>query len=520
MDTGAGWLNVTQPATSAVNGTPATVQVSVNGSSLAAGTYAGHIIITATSGGVNAPTSVNVPVTFNVAAGTLSVTPSSLTFNAAQGSPAQSQDLTVSGTPGALNFTVTYSTGITGNWLGVSAASGTTPATIHVTANPAGLQPGTYNGTVKIDAGSATGSPQTINVTLNVVAAQTFSVSSSTLNFSYNVGASAPASQTVTLTSSGGAASFTATPSTGATWLTLTPTTGTTPASLTLGVNTAGLTTAGNFTASIAITSPASATSPAATINVNLTVTLVPKPVFTTVSNAASYTSGAISPGENIVIFGTGIGPATLAMGQVMNNAFTTQVGNTQVTFDGIAAPIIYASAGQTSVMVPYGVAGRPSTSIRIIYQGVQSDAITYNVTGSAPGIYTANASGSGPGAILNQDFSVNTAAKPAAIGSTIAVYMTGEGSTQPASSDGVIAPVNGTGLYKPILPVTATVGGLPATVAYYGSAPGIVYGVMQVNVTIPAGVTPGPSVPVVITVGTNQTQSGAAPVTVAVSAQ
>ncbi len=52
------------------------------------------------------------------------------------------------------------------------------------------------------------------------------------------------------------------------------------------------------------------------------------------------------------------------------------------------------------------------------------------------------------------------------------------------------------------MLPVSATVGGLSAQVFYAGIAPGLVQGVMQINVAIPSAVTPGPSVPVVVTVG------------------
>ena len=67
------------------------------------------------------------------------------------------------------------------------------------------------------------------------------------------------------------------------------------------------------------------------------------------------------------------------------------------------------------------------------------------------------------------------------------------------------------------MLPVTATVGGVPATVEYYGSAPGIIYGVMQVNIRIPANAPSGPNVPIVIMVGNTPTQGGASQVTVAV---
>ena len=64
---------------------------------------------------------------------------------------------------------------------------------------------------------------------------------------------------------------------------------------------------------------------------------------------------------------------------------------------------------------------------------------------------------------------------------------------------------VNGTTLNKPQLTVSATVAGIPATVNYAGSAPTLIYGVMQVNITIPAN-TPTGAQPVVITLGTSNT--------------
>jgi uncharacterized protein (TIGR03437 family) len=150
---------------------------------------------------------------------------------------------------------------------------------------------------------------------------------------------------------------------------------------------------------------------------------------------------------------------------------------------------------------------------MRVIYKGIQSDPVVLNVAQAAPAIYTQNSQGFGPGSILNQDYSVNSTGVPAAMGSVVQVFMTGEGLTIPTPPNGSVAPANGAGLYKPGLPVTATVGGIPANVQYYGSAPALIYGVMQVNVEIPAGV-PSGTVEIVIKVGTFATQSG---VTVAI---
>jgi len=241
---------------------------------------------------------------------------------------------------------------------------------------------------------------------------------------------------------------------------------------------------------------------------VNLEVVTIPTPALIGIRNAASGATGAISPGENIVIFGNGIGPAQTTTLTLTNGKVSTALGQTQVLFDGIPAPIIYASATQTSVIVPYEIAGRPTTNMTVVYSNVSSAPLTYNVVTAQPGIYTQNLTGSGPGAIVNQDFSVNGPTKPAAAGTAVAVYMTGEGNTTPQSATGGVAPLDGTGLNHPVLPVTATVGGVPAQVVYSGSAPGFVYGAAQVNVVIPAGVASGPQL-IIISIGGIQTQAG-----------
>jgi uncharacterized protein (TIGR03437 family) len=256
----------------------------------------------------------------------------------------------------------------------------------------------------------------------------------------------------------------------------------------------------------------------AVTVPVTLTVTAVSVPLVAAVANAANYSTGAVSPGENIVIFGTGVGPATLTKATVTGNVFPSLVAATRVLFDGNAAPIIYVSATQTSVMVPYGVAGRANTNIVVEYSGVQSAPLTYNVTDAAPGVYTLNSQGTGPGAILNQDgVTVNGLATPEKRGNVIAIYMTGEGQTNPGGADGVvIAPVV-SALKHPLLPVSVTIGGVDCgTPLYAGSAPSLISGVMQVNVTIPANAPTGTQ-PVVVTVGTAKSQSGASAATVVV---
>ncbi len=56
------------------------------------------------------------------------------------------------------------------NWIGVSPASGSGVSEITVTLDPTGLAAGTYSGTVSVSSTTAANSPQTVAVSLNVVA--------------------------------------------------------------------------------------------------------------------------------------------------------------------------------------------------------------------------------------------------------------------------------------------------------------------------------------------------------------
>ena len=76
-----------------------------------------------------------------------------------------------------------------------------------------------------------------------------------------------------------------------------------------------------------------------------------------------------------------------------------------------------------------------------IKYAGETSSA--YQLTWRAgPGPVSQNSSGSGTGAILNQDNSLNGPGNPAAKGSIVQVYLTGEGQTSPQGVTGAITTV------------------------------------------------------------------------------
>ena len=189
-------------------------------------------------------------------------------------------------------------------------------------------------------------------------------------------------------------------------------------------------------------------------------------PGITAVVNAASFSSLTVAPGELVSIFGNGIGPSTphqLTLNAQGNVA--TSLGGVTVSFDGIAAPLLYASAGQINAVVPFAVGANPTTLLQVAAPGGQTFSLSLSVSAAAPAVFTTTASGSGQGAILNSDLSVNSAAHPAARGSAIAIYATGTGMLNPVVPDGTIIAAGSLPVSQAAISVT--IGGQAAPVTY-----------------------------------------------------
>ena len=232
----------------------------------------------------------------------------------------------------------------------------------------------------------------------------------------------------------------------------------------------------------------------------------VEAPLVKAIVNSASYSGAGLAPGSLVTIFGTAMGPSAVqTMKLTAGGSVESTLDNTRVLWDGVQSPIIYLSSGQAAVSVPYGTAGKGKVDVQIERNGVRSAAFKVDIAAASPGIFTAAGSGTGQAAMLNQNATLNGVGKAAKVGEIVVFYATGEGQTSPGGVDGVII---GNTLSKPVLPVKVEIGGRVAEVLYAGSAPGIVAGVMQVNVRVPA-ISVSNSVPVILTVGTQTSQGG-----------
>jgi uncharacterized protein (TIGR03437 family) len=233
-------------------------------------------------------------------------------------------------------------------------------------------------------------------------------------------------------------------------------------------------------------------------------------PTLTAVVDGASQAPDSVSPGKIVLIYGAGLGPASLTPNQPASLpggvGFGSVVGGTTVKFNSISAAILYASATQLAVLAPYGLGGT-TAQVQVTYLGDVSNTFSVPLAGAAPSLFTLNQSGSGQAVAINaSNGKANTAANPVKVGDYISLYATGEGQTIPAGVDGRLSSTP----TRPVRPVSVTVAGIPAQVQYAGGAPGQVAGLMQVNVQIPSGVQPGGYVPVVLQVGDSSTTPGA----------
>jgi uncharacterized protein (TIGR03437 family) len=297
----------------------------------------------------------------------------------------------------------------------------------------------------------------------------TVNVSPAGLIFSYTLGGPSPATQPVAVSASTSSLNFTV--SSDSPWLTTSLSSGTTP----IGVNVQVASPSavpGDYSGNLTFTSTSGA---AVSLPVIVVVNPAPPPLTSTnVLNAASFQPG-LSPGSLFTVFGDFSADTTTTTA----TPWPLSWNGISINIGGIAAPLEYVSPKQINAQVPFTVA--PGTvPITLLSNGVSSGPISVTIQAASPGIFTD----SGNHAMaLNQDSTPNQAANPAAVGSYISVYLTGQGMVDAPVSAGMPAPSNS--ISHTLASTTATIDGTIAPVSFSGLAPGYA-GLTQVNLQVP----------------------------------
>jgi uncharacterized protein (TIGR03437 family) len=222
---------------------------------------------------------------------------------------------------------------------------------------------------------------------------------------------------------------------------------------------------------------------------------------FSTSSRVACVTDPAdnaqlssVAPGQLISLFGIDLAPDApyIPTGGVAQSS--NALG---VFFNGIPAPIIYSSAQQINVQVPYEIAGAATVQMQVSSMQITnpvSETRTLRVVERQPAIFLSPAALESPipgwstcgGAdafgqtalALNSDGTVNDCSNPAGVGSIVTVFLNGFGPVTPALGTGVIAPSPAVALSPSLTPGPFT----GTTVIATTSVPGSITGVAQVR--------------------------------------
>jgi uncharacterized protein (TIGR03437 family) len=210
--------------------------------------------------------------------------------------------------------------------------------------------------------------------------------------------------------------------------------------------------------------------------------------------NSASYDSGAISPGEIVSLFGSGLGPADGVKSQPANGNFPAQLANVTVTFDGTPGPMLYAQDSQVNAIAPWSLQIGKLIEICVANNGIMTNCIERSVAQTHAGVFTVDGTHA---AALNQDGTLNSPDNPAQPNSIVTIFGTGFGPIAPPLPDGSIIgfplPENTVPFDMYVPPFISPLGvGSPTTiqVTYAGPAPEEVAGVTQIDfAAVPYGV-------------------------------
>ncbi len=219
----------------------------------------------------------------------------------------------------------------------------------------------------------------------------------------------------------------------------------------------------------------------------------VAPPKITSVANLADGTA-PVAPGGLIMVKGQQMSPVNMATKEI---PLPTALGESCLTVNGVAVPMLFVSSTQINGQLPFNVDGTAVMTLRT--PGGISDNFYFSIYPAAPSIFRSGTAGpmTGLATVVRTDNNeLVTPTNPLHPDDSIIIYATGLGRTDPPTDAGLPAPADP--LLSAIIQPIVTVGGTPLNVTYAGLVPGEV-GVYQINATVPGGVPLGMSVPLVV---------------------
>ena len=475
-------------------GTCTPVQIAIQSSTLAAGTYTGTVT-------VSDPNAVDSPQNIVIVLSVGGPEPSKLEFYVAPG------------TSETTTFT-TYrpATPSVGNasWLSVAVnGSGSfafnVPYKVTATAGSS-MAAQDYNGTLTLSGSSFAPDNKQIPVVMHVTTEPILQASPASLQIRIATGANKQTSANGALpyisTSNLGQGSLSissvsASTTSSTTWLSASTVSGY-PSLVALSADPTGLTAGDMYQGTVTISSNAANSS--VQIPVQLTVETQTPPVANPggiVNNGTFASNESMAVGDIAAVFGDQFtygdpqGASSLPLG--------TSLGNTEVLVNGKPAPVYYVSANQINFQIPFEAATGDGT-IQVVRNGTNGNMISVNISNAQPRFLVFD----GGYVIMTTPAGALTGipGSPVKAGDTVVIYVIGLGPTTPSVASGTASPNPAATVGKTEVCFgqhTESIQPVCATAGFAGLTPQEV-GLYQVNVTIPSGLKSG-NVPIFFTV-------------------
>jgi uncharacterized protein (TIGR03437 family) len=201
------------------------------------------------------------------------------------------------------------------------------------------------------------------------------------------------------------------------------------------------------------------------------TPTIANGKVYAGTENSIAVFGLLSAPAIGAILNSAGNGPGAVAPGSIVS-VYGTNLAGSRILINGLLAPVLASGPNQINAQIPYETAAGVAKVVAM--RGLRASApVALGVQNTAPGIFVS----------LNQDGTVNGPGHPAAPGSTLLVFATGLGATEPAWPTGVKAPAGPP--LNAVVPISATIAGQPTPILAASLAPGLV-GVFEVALSVP----------------------------------
>ena len=220
--------------------------------------------------------------------------------------------------------------------------------------------------------------------------------------------------------------------------------------------------------------------------------------------NAANFSSRPLAAGTVAALYPV-LNTNSIANGTAIAPAYQfplpPMLSDTQVTVNGVPAPLYFVSPGQDNVILPQVLPITGTANLLVIRPstGQILGAAELALQTTSPGLFTANGTGSGQLAAVNfQDGTINGPTHPVVRGQYLILYGTGVGPVPNPPTDGTAASGQPASDLPQVYVASSGAATLPAfiqaNVNFSGLAPGFA-GIWQINVQIPPNAQSGSAV-------------------------